>query len=146
MGQMHSRRLVEGMTQRAIVLLLTALLLSAVAPVQVAAQDVDGARRPLEVGGALRPLELGINFERVKRTLASLPASDEDRSLLHLNYYLSVYGRAPGIKFLEGFDLISGPVPFGVPTHAAFQDLWTPEEFSAPVADVGSLVQWLFNR
>ncbi len=134
------------MTQRAIVSLLTALVLSAVAPVQVAAQDVDGARRPSEVGGGLRPPEIGINFERVKRTLAALPTSDEERSLLDLNYYLSVYGRAPGIKFLEGFDAVNGPVPFGVPTHAVFQDLWTPEEFSAPVADVGSLVQWLFNR
>ena len=134
------------MTQRAIVSLLTALVLSAVAPVQVTAQDVDGARRPSEVGGGLRPPEVGINFERVKRTLAALPTSDEERSLLDLNYYLSVYGRAPGIKFLEGFDAVSGPVPFGVPTHAVFQDLWTPEEFSAPVADVGSLVQWLFNR
>ena len=134
------------MIQRAIVPLLTALLLGPLAPVQAAAQGLDGARRPPDVNGARRPPELGINFERVKRKLAALPASDEERSLLELNYYLTVYGRAPGINLLEGFDTLIGPVPFGPPTHAALRDLWTPQEFSAPVADLGSLFDWLFRR
>ena len=126
------------MTLRALVSLLTVLLLSPLAPLQAAAQDADGAPRP--------PVELGINFERVKRKLAALPAPDTKRLLLELNFHLDVYGRAPRLNLLEGFDIDIGPVPFGTPTHAALRDLWTPEEFSAPVADLGSLFQWLFKR
>ena len=66
--------------------------------------------------------------------------------LLDLNYYLEVYGRAPRLNLLEGFDTHIGPVPFGGPSHADLRDLWTPEEFSSPVADLGSLFDWLFKH
>ena len=126
------------MTQRATVSLLILLLLSPLAPVRAAAQDGDAAPRS--------SVDLGINFERVKREVEALPSSDEERVLLQLNYYLTVYGRAPRINPLEGFDTITGPVPFGTPTHAAMRDLWTPEEFSTPAADLGSLFDWILKR
>ena len=125
------------MTQRTIVSLLTVLLLSSLAPVQAATQEGDAAPRPSE---------LGINFERVKRKLAALPAPDEERSLLKLSYVLDVYGLAPDILVFEGFDTLVGAVPFGPPTHAALRELWTPEEFSTPAADLGSLFNWLRKR
>lgn len=126
------------MTLRAIVSVLSVLLLSPLAPVQAAAQDIDGA--------PLHAMRLPVNLERVKRKLAAMPASDDERSLLDLNYYIEVYGRAPRLDLLEGFDTHIGPVPFGGPSHADLRDLWTPEEFSSPVADVGSLFDWLFKR
>ncbi len=126
------------MTLRAIVSVLGVLLLSPLAPVRAAAQDVDGA--------ALPAIRLAVNLERVKRKLAALPASEDGRSILDLNYYLEVYGRAPRLDLLEGFDTHIGPVPFGGPSHADLRDLWTPEEFSSPVADLGSLFDWLLKR
>ncbi len=126
------------MTQRAIVSLLTVLLLSPLAPVKAAAQDVDGAPP--------RAVEVPVNLERVKRRLAALSATDDERSILKLSYYLEVYGRAPRLDLLQGFDRHNGPVPFGGPSHADMRALWTPEEFSAPVADLGSALDWLLNR
>ena len=126
------------MTRRAIVSVLGVVLLSPLAPVHAAAQDVDGAARPA--------LRVPVNLERVKRKLAALPVSDGGRSILDLNYYLEVYGRAPRLDLLEGFDTRIGPVPFGGPSHADLRDLWTPREFSSPVADLGSLFDWLSNR
>jgi len=126
------------MTYRAIVSLLTMLLLSPLVSVDAAAQDVDDALLPA--------VELSVNLERLKRKLAQLPATDEERTILRLNFYLSVYARAPRINPLLGFDLHTGPVPFGGPSHADMRDLWTPEEFSTPVADLGSVLGWLFKR
>ncbi len=94
----------------------------------------------------LPSVELAVNLERLKRRLADLPESDEERSLLKLDYYVSVYAQAPEINLYEGFDLHNGPVPFGPPTHDDFQALWTPEEFSAPAADLGSVLGWLLKR
>ena len=125
------------MTLRAIVSVLTVLLLSPLAPVQAAAQDVDGFRPTVRVR---------VNLERVKRKLAALPASDDERSLLDLNYYLEVYGRAPRLNLLAGFDSHTGPVPFGGPSHADMRALWTPEAFRAPVVNVGSVFDWLRKR
>ena len=125
------------MTRRAIVSVLTVLLLSPLAPLQAAAQDVDGARLP--------EVRFVVNLERVKRKLASLPATDDTRSLLDLSYYLEVYGRAPRLNLLEGFDIHSGPVPFGGATHADLRALWTPKEFSTPAA-VSIPLGWIFKR
>ena len=124
------------MTRRAIVSLLTVLLLSPLAPVHAAAQD----------DAPLAAVELPVNLERLKRKLAALPASDEERSLLKLSFYVDVYGRAPRFDPLEGFDIHTGPVPFGGPSHADLRSLWTPEAFSAPAADLTSVLGWLFQR
>ena len=126
------------MTQRAIVSLLSMLLLSPLALVQAAPQDDDGAALPV--------MKMPVNIERVKRTLAALPDTNAGRSLLKLNYYLEVYARAPQLNLLQGFDLDTGPVPFGGPSHADMRALWTPEEFSAPVADLGALFKWISKR
>ena len=128
----------NAMTLRAIVSLLTMLLLSPIAPVQADTQEVDRAPLPA--------VRLPINLERVKRKLAALPASDDERSLLSLSYYLEVYGSAPRIDLLEGFDTHIGPTPFGGPSHDDMRALWTPEEFSSPVVDLGSLLDWISNR
>jgi hypothetical protein len=130
--------LIEAMTFRAFVSLLTVLLLSPIAAVRAAAQDDDRAPQPA--------VRLSVNLERLKQKLAALPASDDERSLLALNYYLEVYGRAPRINLLEGFDAHIGPSPFGAPSHDDMRAIWTPEEFSSPVANLGSLFNWLSTR
>ena len=129
----------HSMTTRVTVVLLLAVLLSPLPAWSAARQEV--GERPL-----LQAVELPVNLERLKRKLAALPASEEGRSLLKLNFYVEVYGRAPRIDPLEGFDIHTGPVPYGPPTHADMLRLWTPEEFSAPAADLGSVLGWIFNR
>ena len=57
----------------------------------------------------LPAVTLPVNLERVTRMLTALPATDEGRSLLKLSYYLEVYGRAPRLDLLRGFDLHTGP-------------------------------------
>ncbi len=125
------------MALRSIVSVLTVLLLSPLALVQAAAQDVDGTW--------VRAVRVPVNLERVKRKLAALPASDDKRALVELSYYLEVYGRAPRLNLLEGFDSHNGPVPFGGPSHADMRALWTPEAFSTPAVDLSSLFGW-FKR
>jgi len=127
------------MDQRATVMLLAVLLPSLLAPVGVAAQQV--------AEPALLPaVELPVNLERVKQKLAALPATEEERSRLRLAFYLDVYGRAPRFNPLEGFDIHTGPIPFGAPSHADLRDFWTPEAFRAPVVDLTSVLGWIFNR
>ena len=126
------------MTRPAIASVLTVLLLSPLAPATAAAQKDDQAPLPA--------VELPVNLERLKQKLAALPATDEERSFLKLNFYLAVYGSAPRINPLAGFDIHTGPVPFGVPSDADLRSLWTPKEFSAPAADLGSVLGWIFNR
>ena len=125
------------MTLRAVVSVLAVLLLNPLAPGRAAAQEVDGSRPPA--------VRIAVNLERVKRKLAALPALDNERSLLKLSYYLDVYGRAPRLNLLEGFDVLAGPAPFGGPTHADMRALWTPEEFSSP-AIVSIPLGWIFKR
>ena len=119
--------------------MLAVLLLSPIAPLHAVAQDVHDAR-------PLPAVELPVNLERLKRKLAALPATDAERSLLKLNFYIEVYGRATRVNPLQGFDIHTGPVPFGGPDHAGLRDLWTPEEFSAPVADLTSVLGWISRR
>jgi hypothetical protein len=126
--------------QRSLVIPLLTVALSA---------PLFGASPQAQQGEAPEPLpsvELAVNLERMKRRLAVLPAGDDERSLLKLDYYVTVYGRAPRINPLEGFDLHNGPVPFGPPTDADLRAVWTPEEFRAPVADLSSVLGWLLKR
>ncbi|MBQ02949.1 MAG: hypothetical protein FI737_14845 [SAR202 cluster bacterium] len=127
-----------SMTQRAIVSVVAILLVSPCLRVDAAPQE--GTVAPLQA------VELPVNLERLKRKLAALPATDEERSLLKLNFYLEVYARAPRINPLEGFDIHTGPVPFGGPSDTDMRALWTPREFSTPAADLGSVLGWIFKR
>ena len=124
------------MTWRTIVPLLTVLLWGPLVPVGAEPQEVDKALLPA--------VELPVNLERLKRKLAALPATDEERSILKLNFYIEVYGRSPRLNLLQGFDIHTGPVPFGGVTHTELRDLWTPQEFSTPPV-VSIPLGWLFK-
>ena len=74
--------------------------------------------------------ELSVSLERIKQKLAQLGPAQS--SLLRLDYYVQVYGRAPKIDVLQAFDVHSGPVPYGAPTHAELLSLILPPESPAP--------------
>ena len=95
---------------------------------------------------SLPAIELPINLERVKRRLEVLPGSEEARSRLKLEFYVNVYARAPRIDPLEGFDIHTGLVPHGAPSHADMMRQWTPRGFDVPAADIGSVIGWILGR
>jgi hypothetical protein len=89
---------------------------------------------------------LPVNVPRIKRQLQPSTIREE-REGLNLRYFLNVYGQGPRLQlFTREDNLASGPAPYGAPTHKDFIEHWTPQEFRAPVADVGAVMQWLSER
>ncbi len=74
--------------------------------------------------------EQPVSLQRIKRKLAQLAPTQS--SLLRLDYYIEVYGRAPKINVLQAFDVHNGPVPYGAPTHAELLGLIRPPESRTP--------------
>lgn len=91
----------------------------------------------------LASVDLPVSLERIRRQLRELPESTE--SNLRLSYYIEVYGRAPAVDLFGGFDLHTGPVPYGGPTHAEFLDVVTPQPFRTPAVDLLAPTKALFD-
>jgi len=86
------------------------------------------------------PDQLGVSFERIKRELRETPPTPRRSSLLHLNFHVDVYGKAPKIDLLAGVDLSpTGAVRYGGMTHQEFLDVTMPQAFKSPPADLLSL-------
>lgn len=107
-----------------------------------------GPRPQASTGGnpdLLRAEELPVSLARIRRKLAQ--ATPSHGSLLRLDVYVEVVGKAPAFHFFEGVDLQAGPVPYGAPTHSDLIRHVTPEEFRSPsvplVAPVMALFRWL---
>jgi len=90
--------------------------------------------------------KLPVDVARIQRHLRQATVREE-RDGLNLRYVVDVYGRAPRIElFTKQENLLSGPVPYGAPTHREILNVITPQEFRAPVADFGSLFRWLADK
>jgi hypothetical protein len=119
------------MTSRRIV--LTALLSSALALPAAGQNTVDVAKLPL-------------NLARIQQQLQQTSVR-EQRDGLNLRYLVDVYGRAPRIElFAPAPNLMTGPTPYGAPTHQQMIEAVTPQEYRAPAADFGALVRWLSDK
>ena len=129
---------IHDLTVRAALFLVAAVMLL---PADSAAQKLDETAT-----GTLDGPTVALNLGRIKYHLALSQVREESASLLRLEYRLSVYGVAPPIEFLEGFDTQYGAVPFGAPTHADFLNLWTPREFRAPTVPLMPLIRWTFGQ
>ncbi len=71
----------------------------------------------------------------------------EERDGLNLRYFVDVYAKAPDIVlFTKEDNLLTGPVPYGGPTHREMLDMITPKEHRAPAADLGALMRWLSGK
>ena len=127
------------MNARATMTAIAVLLLGP--PATAAGQD-----RETDPPAPLPAVELPINLERVKRGLETLPSREEARSRLRLEFYVNVYARAPQYDPLEGFDIHTGLVPHGSPTHADMMRQWTPAGFDVPVADFTPILGWIVGR
>jgi len=119
------------MTSRQIA--LAALLSSTLALPAAAQSSVDVGKLP-------------IDLERIQRQLRQ-GAVREERDGLNLRYVVDVYGQAPRIElFAPAPNLMTGPSPYGAPTHRQMIEMVTPQEYRAPAADFGSLFRWLADK
>ena len=95
-----------------------------------AATEIDVSRLPID----LRRIEKNFRQTTIR----------EQRDGLNLRYFVDVYAKAPAIVlFTKEDNLLFGPVPYGGPTHSEMLQMITPQEHSAPPADVGALFRWL---
>ena len=89
---------------------------------------------------------LPIDLAKIQRELRQ-SASTASRNGLNFHYTIDVYGRAPRIEFFTKADnLVTGPVPYGAPTHREMINQVTPIEFRAPIMDFSALLRWLADR
>jgi hypothetical protein len=116
-----------------------AALLSSILPLPSAAQDNSNSNS-VDVG------KLPVNLARIQQQLQQTTVREE-RDGLNLRYIVDVYGRAPRIElFPPQPNLMTGPAPYGAPTHQDILRQITPQEHSAPAADFGALFRWLADK
>ena len=104
--------------------------------------SVDSSRLPTSVDVSRLPIDLANITRQLRQT-----QSTESRTGLHIRYTIDVYGTAPRIElFTKGDNLVSGPVPYGSPTHREMINQVTPIEYRAPIMDFSALLRWLADR
>ena len=113
---------------------LCSVLAFGVAP--AAAQAPTGGAGPAVI---LNAEEFPVSLERIKRRMARLPKTDRQRDFLRLSYYIDVYGRAPKIDLIQGFDVHTGPIPYGSPTHSEMVNAMTPREWRPATANLSGV-------
>jgi len=128
-----------------------ALLFSLIQATGAAAQgsSADGpaaqaATKPAE--STVDVSRLPINLDRIQRQLRQSTVRDESDGL-RLRYVVDVFGQAPRIELFGGSqNALTGPAPYGAPTHQDMLQIMTPQEFSAPAANFGNLFRWLADK
>jgi hypothetical protein len=88
--------------------------------------------------------KLGVSMSRIRRGLRVTEAREQEGGTpLKLEYQVQVYGAAPRINILEGFNISkNAPLSYGAPTHADFIRQWTPQAFRSPRLPVSSMAGW----
>jgi|SRR5688572_5951601 len=124
---------------------ITAVLLLVLADA-AAAQSVVALSTPAAPAQTAAPIDvsrLPIDLRRIEKSFRQTTIREE-RDGLNLRYFVDVYAKAPAIVlFTKEDNLFYGPVPYGGPTHREMLEMITPEEHSAPAADIGALFRWL---
>jgi hypothetical protein len=89
---------------------------------------------------------LPISLKNIQKQLRQTTIREE-RDGLNLRYFVDVYAKAPDIVlFTKEDNLLTGPVPYGAPSHREMLDMMTPKEHRAPAADMGALFRWLSGK
>ena len=130
----------------------TAVLLFSLIQVTGAAAQGGSADEPA-AKAATKPAEstvdvsrLPINLDRIQRQLRQSTVRDESDGL-RIRYVVDVFGQAPRIELFGGLEnALTGPAPYGAPTHQDMLQIMTPQEFSAPAANFGNLFRWLADK
>jgi hypothetical protein len=90
--------------------------------------------------------KLPVNLDRIQRQLNQSQARENPNGL-NLSFFVDVYGRAPRIElWTPEPNLLTGPAPYGAPTHRQMIEQITPQEYRAPAADFSALFRWLADK
>ena len=129
---------------------LTTLLLILIVSSRALAQETQ-APAPVELPPPATPkstqidaTKLGVSISRIKKglRLQSEAALNTSGVPLRLQFQVQVYGQAPKIDVLKGYDLFGGQVPGSAPTHNQMIDFWTPPAYNAPALPFSTLAFW----
>ena len=127
--------------------LLYSLIQATGAAAQVGSADEPSAKpatKPAE--STVDVSRLPINLDRIQRQLRQSTVRDESDGL-RIRYVVDVFGQAPRIELFGGLEnALTGPAPYGAPTHQDMLQIMTPQEFSAPAANFGNLFRWLADK
>ncbi len=103
---------------------------------------------PAEATPQVDPSKMGISLERIVRGLRFEEAKEQrSESPLKLEYQVQVFGTAPRIDILEGFDIGQGqPLQYGAPTHGDFLNHLTPQAYRSPTVPLSSVAVWAIGQ
>lgn len=89
------------------------------------------------------PTKLGVSLDRIQKGLRVAEAREERKGEgLRIEYNVQVFGTAPRIDVLSGFDLFNGAVPGSAPTHREYLDFVTPQIYRTPTMPVSAVAAW----
>lgn len=95
---------------------------------------------------AVDATKLGVSLDRIRRELVEAEVREQSgNDGLKVKFHVDVYGQAPKIDVLSNFPL-TGPVPYGGPTHRDVVDFLTPQEFRSPVVPFSTLAFWAAQK
>jgi hypothetical protein len=99
---------------------------------------------PTDPAPTIDATKLGVSLARIQKGLRTQPETVTAASglPLRLQFQVQVYGQAPRIDVLKGFDLFNGQVPGSAPSHNQMIDYWTPPAYSAPALPFSTLAFW----
>lgn len=129
--------------------LATALGITTLGMVAVAGAQQPSSQTTTPPTQAIDPAKLGVDLRRIKKGVDDTTITPEEQRLangIRLNLHVQVFGQAPAPDFFENFDPVSGPVPYGAPTHQQVLDFLTPQEFRAPAANFFALAMWAAQK
>ena len=120
--------------------------LAAGAAAQTPAPDPTETQPQAATSAPVNADRLGLNLSRIQRELKRT-AERHDYDGLNLRYYVNVFAPAPPIRLFTPLDnLLYGPAPYGGPTHRDMMQIMTPQEFSAPAADLTGVARWFTGK
>jgi hypothetical protein len=128
----------------ALALLLVAMMATAAGAQRAPEQEARVQSGPADAAqDAFDPSKMGVSLKRIVRGLKF----EEERAQrpegpLRIEYQIQVFGQAPRIDLLDGFDLEYGPLQYGAPTHNDFINYWTPQAFKSPPIPVSAIAGW----
>ena len=89
------------------------------------------------------PTKLGVSLDRIQKGLRIAEAREQSKGDgLRLEYNILVFGAAPRIDVLSGFDLFNGHVPDSAPTHREFIEYVTPQIYRTPTMPISTFAAW----
>ncbi len=122
---------------------LACLLLLAGAAMPAWAQDAAPAKPAPTETPAIDATKLGVSLSRIQKGLRTAETrAKTNPGGLRLEFNVQVYGTAPRIEFLQGIDLVNGPVPGTAPTHREFVEMVTPPIYRTPAVPISAFAAW----